>query len=209
MDYPANTLSPLDLQAKALTELNETEDCRRQGLAFLRDAIAEPKYDGLFAYHEARRDLFLLAFLRWRKFDCRRALRSLVRFSRFRTAHPAFFTGNVHNLALFMDHGMIRILPKRTPQGCAIAVCDWALFNRDRFTYEDEMRAVVQLALSLISSVQTQVAGVVLIENLHGFRMPPMAEVLKTMELVQGCLPLRLHRIPIRLFLFRTSQPEL
>lgn len=117
MDYPANTLSPLDLQAKALTELNETEDCRRQGLAFLRDAIAEPKYDGLFAYHEARRDLFLLAFLRWRKFDCRRALRSLVRFSRFRTAHPAFFTGNVHNLALFMDHGMIRILPKRTPQG--------------------------------------------------------------------------------------------
>lgn len=93
--------------------------------------------------------------------------------------------------------------------GCAIAVCDWALFNRDRFTYEDEMRAVVQLALSLISSVQTQVAGVVLIENLHGFRMPPMAEVLKTMELVQGCLPLRLHRIPIRLFLFRTSQPEL
>lgn len=59
----------------------------------------------------------------------------------------------------------------------------------------DEIRAMVMIFEVLIESEETQVAGVVVIQNLAGLSLsnrPELSETKRVLELVQNCLPLRL-----------------
>jgi hypothetical protein len=108
--FPSPLLSHEKLLAKAELEINETEAGRSNCLRELRALIVESPFD-------LDRDIFLLAFLRWAKFDVDSAFRRLQRFIKFRASNKDFFTGDFSLAKDYLKNGMVQILSDRSEDG--------------------------------------------------------------------------------------------
>lgn len=134
--FPPEVLSPEALMGRAADELGETAEKREAGLAYLREQMASHTDSGtLFRFPDADRDLFLLAFLRAKKYRLADAFKMLENFARTRQQNPVrrqrvprhplrhlttlqdWFLGTPESCRGVIESGMTGVFPERAPDG--------------------------------------------------------------------------------------------
>lgn len=158
------SLSP-DLAIVASAELNETPANRRQCLVEMKERLQEINCEDSLLDEE-----FLVRFLRCKKFDVARAISVFEGYHAFRRDNPCIFTDlSPSNVRHIWDSGVIGALPHRDRKGRAVMVAFPGRWDPENHSLEDMMKAMVLQLEYLISTVETQINGIVLIADFTGF----------------------------------------
>uniref|UniRef100_A0A182JBV8 Uncharacterized protein n=1 Tax=Anopheles atroparvus TaxID=41427 RepID=A0A182JBV8_ANOAO len=151
---------------KTLESIREDALVRRQNLAQLRDWIAKHPH-----IRHCRTDaLFLLRFLRTRKFSFLVASQTLERYLAARALHPRWFQQldiNDPELQHLTEIGFVYPLRERTADGCLVLLCDWGLLDPKVHTIDHSNRMHVMLAEAYGEDPVVQCAGVIAIFDLQ------------------------------------------
>ncbi len=158
------SLSP-ELAVIAANELNETAKNRSQCLAELRKTIED--CDDVALETE---DEFLLRFLRCKKFDVAKAVTVYQGYHSFRSENARLFENlSPLNVKHVWMTGVIGALPHRDKKGRAIMVAFPGRWDPEVHSLEDMMKSMVLQLEHLITSVETQINGIVLIADFTEF----------------------------------------
>lgn len=197
LPYELNYITE-ELRRRAKSELYEDEDTRVHSLRLLKSMLKEE--DGLSWQDD---DLFLLAFLRARKFDVKRA------FNLFKTFYTVvgkrdelYYNFNFDDVRRTLEENTIGFLPYRDEEGCAILIIrtsswnPWTPYNG----LGDIMRALTSGLLHAIRSPSTQIAGFKVIVDFSGFTFRHLPHVSPTYlwlfaEALQNCFPGRFRAV--------------
>ncbi|KAI8501128.1 hypothetical protein Bbelb_212230, partial [Branchiostoma belcheri] len=159
------TLSPA-LQQKAEAELNEKPGGRDRDIQALRDMItARPDLNV-----NARTDgVFLLRFLRARKFDCDRAFKLLQNYYRVRTSTPEIFENLLPSAVQHvLEKGVVTALPGRDREGRSVIIFRPGRWDPDDWPIYDNVRAAILSMELLLEEEETQVSGVMFVQDESG-----------------------------------------
>ena len=152
---------PPELAGIAASELNETPANRRQSLKEFHKSLEDEGKE---------EDEFLLRFLRCKKFNVSRALSVYEGYHTFRRDNPHLFENLCpHGVRHIWEAGVIGALPHRDKKGRAIMVAFPGRWDPDRHSLEDMMRAMILQLEHLITSVETQINGIVMIADFSEF----------------------------------------
>ncbi|EDS35644.1 conserved hypothetical protein [Culex quinquefasciatus] len=183
---------------KIRTELNETDENREQSLARMREWIAKHPH-----IRKCRTDaLFLLRFLRMRKFSVPLAQESLERYLAVRQSFPQWFK-NLDPLDKeirdFNAAGMLIDLG-RDSRGRTVILLQARVFNPDRFTVTHQIRQVMLLLESTLDREETQINGYVVIcdyreVSLKQFVVWSITDASNTAKCIFQSLPVRIQEI--------------
>jgi len=154
-------LSP-ELIKQAEDELNEKEKWRERDIQALRDMVLAHK--GLKARTD---DAFLLRFLRARKFDYDRSYALLINYYTVRAQNPDIFSGLKFDMVEHIyGSGILSVLPQRDSLGRNVVYFRPGKWNPNDYPVTHVMRAFLVTQEILQLSEETQVSGVVVIENM-------------------------------------------
>ncbi|GFW14248.1 clavesin-1 [Trichonephila clavipes] len=187
-----------DLRKRAKSELFEDEDTRVNSLKLLRTMLKDEK--GL---HWQDDDLFLLSFLRTRKFDVKRAFSVVKNFYTVMGKHDElYYNFNYADVKRTLEEGSVGFLPYRDEEGCCILIISTRTWNPYENTLGDIMRALTSGLVNAIRSPSTQVAGFKVIVDFSGFTFRHLPHVspsylLLFADALQSCFPARFREIHI------------
>lgn len=117
--YPPEVHGISSIRGKAHVELHEPMLGYASQLDEFRSLILQhDPVSNTFNYPNICREKFLLAFLRWAKFDVHRAFRRLKQYSTFRSKNIELFEGDLTNAKDFFLSGMLKVLSTRSAEGC-------------------------------------------------------------------------------------------
>ncbi|XP_002735756.1 alpha-tocopherol transfer protein-like [Saccoglossus kowalevskii] len=182
-----------DLLEKAKRELNENPATRQQKLADLRSMFTE-RPDIKFRLD----DSFLIRFLRVRKFDVRRAFKTLVHYYEVRSQYKDIFSDFTPSTVLeILEDQVHLLLPSRDKDGRRIFIVKPGRWDPSRYTITACFKATLLLIEMLTEDEETQVNGVVLIADYSGMTMNHVKHMnpvitRKMADTIQNAMPLRL-----------------
>ncbi|XP_006817762.1 alpha-tocopherol transfer protein-like [Saccoglossus kowalevskii] len=192
------TLSP-ELQEKARLELNESPETRDAGLKTLFDMITSR--DDIRCPIDA---VFLLCFLRARKFNIKRTFKLLERWCKMRSELVEIF-GNYKPSSVMglIESGVFVILPSADPEGRPVAIDRPGKWDVTKYTAWDFVKVEMMMCDLQLWNEETQINGFVDIFDMEGFGLHHMTQfgprfVIKTTPLMnEDTLPLRIKGIHV------------
>lgn len=169
-----------ETQHKAKLELNEDPDTRDAKIQLLRDRMVY-RPDLPFKRTDNK---FLLRFLRARKFDEERAFKLLCTHIEFQKHNRHFFRGlNLPELRHVLGEGFPGVLPSTDSNGSRVLVLFPGRWNKDLFSFEEIVKALLFTMEELLTEEETQVNGVVAIIDFSGWSIKRHARYISTHEL--------------------------
>ncbi|XP_039451569.1 alpha-tocopherol transfer protein-like isoform X2 [Culex pipiens pallens] len=183
---------------KARSELNETDENRAQSLAQMREWIAKHPH-----IKKCRTDsIFLLRFLRMRKFSVPMAQESLERYLTALRSFPQWFR-NLDPLdaeiRLFNKAGVLTNLG-RDSLGRTVVLIRVRSFDTERFPSALFVRQIMLLLETTIEEEETQINGYVAIADYEGISLKllsvwSLTDVSNAAESLFQSFPLRIQEI--------------
>ncbi|XP_002735744.1 alpha-tocopherol transfer protein-like [Saccoglossus kowalevskii] len=191
-------LSPKLLE-KARKELNETAESRDAGIK------------RLWAMIRARPDIrcptdavFILAFLRARKFDVEKAFKLLEKWCSMRVDLDAVFENyRPSSIKEMIEAGSMVSLPTRDNEGRTINIHRPGKWDPKKFTIWEYLRYGLLTGDYLMWNEETQINGVVEIIDMEGFNINHMAQIgprfaMSAASMMSAdCLPLRMKSMNV------------
>lgn len=187
-----------ELRKRAKAELFEDEDTRVHSLNLLKNKLDEEK--GLNWQDD---DRLLLAFLRARKFDVKRASSVIKNFYNVMRKHSELYENfDFSKVKRTLEACQIGFLPYRDEEGCCVLVFSTRNWNPAEHSMGDYMRALTCGLLNAIRSPSTQVAGFKVIVDFSGFSFRQLPHISPTYlwlfaEALQNCFPGRFRAVHI------------
>ncbi|GBO14924.1 hypothetical protein AVEN_78997-1 [Araneus ventricosus] len=157
MDY-----LPECFREKAAKELNEVPEQRTEELRTFKEMLSTNK---VFAGIDFEDD-FLWLFLRHTKHNASKTLPYLRNFIQFRRNYSWLFQSVSDDL--FNTSPATKcfsILPKRTPDGCAVLLIELGKWDPDEFPLEDFKKMFLSVALQILRCPVTQINGFKIIHD--------------------------------------------
>ncbi|XP_018430175.1 PREDICTED: alpha-tocopherol transfer protein-like [Nanorana parkeri] len=191
------TLTP-ELIQKAREELQEKPEWRLRDVQALRDMIWKD-YPNLRTRVD---DVFLLRFLRARKFDYDRALQLLVNYYGCRKGWPELFTDlRPSAVKPVLDSGFLTVLPQNDMQGRRV-VCILSRWNPRDYPMTENIRAMYLSLEKLIESEETQVNGIVILADYQGVGLSQASHfgpfiAKKVIGILQDGFPIRIKAVNV------------
>nr|CAH0099877.1 unnamed protein product [Daphnia galeata] len=148
-------------------------------------------------------DELLMCFIHARKHDVQRAMKLLKNYLRMIKNYPELFTDlRPERIKRFLDSGHILASPLRDQNGCRVFILNARNWDVNQISLEDVYRTVVFCFQRMVSEIETQSNGVVIILDfqdfaLHQIRHFTPSFVKKVANLVQDVFPIRLKGIHI------------
>ncbi|XP_062506956.1 retinaldehyde-binding protein 1-like [Corticium candelabrum] len=202
-----HTLST-DATQKAANDLDETDETKPSSLTKLRQlldtSLSTPDTKASLHLPDPdilTSDIFLTKFLRARNFDAEQAHRLILNYYTFQANHPFLFTDhNAVTLSPVFDAGIFAVLPNRDRQGRVVVLFFPGRHRLCEIPFDHMLRACVYVLERAVRSAETQVNGIVLLEDFDGFTLKQAlglkARDLKNLvTLAQDCFPVRLTAI--------------
>ncbi|GAB6024746.1 hypothetical protein CHUAL_009876 [Chamberlinius hualienensis] len=186
-------LSP-ELQARAKAELNEEPARREKDIEMLRDWLKKQPH-----INARTDDAFLLRFLRNAKFSIERAKEKIDNFYTMRTAIPEWFTNldvSYKGMQYLLSYGIFLPLGY-DKDGRRVALIRSGSYDPSKVKWDDIMRLSGVLNEHLIRDEQSQINGIVMINDMSGMTGAHVAQftpmiMKKSMALWTNCQPLRI-----------------
>lgn len=154
----------------AKEELREDDNIREQALAQFREWIAKHPH-----IKKCRTDtIFLLRFLRVKKFSVAAACEMLERYLTIRQLYPQWFQRldiEDKDIEAIVDAGYIVPLPERDEHGRQVILTCAGRFDPYRFTSAQMARAHSLLTEALLDDEESQIAGYTHINDEEGLSM--------------------------------------
>ncbi|GIY00194.1 alpha-tocopherol transfer protein-like protein [Caerostris darwini] len=197
LSYFITYLTPAMIE-EARTQLKETDESRTKGLEELKQLIK--KESKLVTPTD---ESFLLAFLRARKFNAKKAFKLLQNYWRFRKEHKNIYdhsdSTSVKQLIL---KPMMGALTYRDKSGCVVLLFKVGMWDPDVDVYEQVFRAVTAVLVHSIQFPATQVCGYRIIFDLRGLtwtqlKMCTPSNMLLMIRSTQFCFPARYKGVHI------------
>ncbi|XP_054714805.1 retinaldehyde-binding protein 1-like [Uloborus diversus] len=157
-------LIPEDIR-KAREELNETENSRVAVLKAFKEKLSQEK-----EYVPRTDDIYVLRFLRTRKFDCERSQKLMKEHYKFRAKHPAVFPAP-STIEKALRANIFNYLPHRDHLGRAIFVVKMALWDPDEIPYHEFVAVGNILSEYVLDNPVTQINGYVGLWDFAGFSL--------------------------------------
>ncbi|XP_075161447.1 clavesin-1 [Haematobia irritans] len=188
------SLSP-ELKAIAKEELHEDENIRKQALAQFREWIAKHPH-----IKKCRTDtIFLLRFLRTKKFSVPAACEMLERYLTIRQLFPQWFSKlDIEDPALseIFDNGYLVPLPQRDEQGRQIILSVASKFDPYTYTSVQMARIHSLICEALLDDEESQVAGYVHVNDESGMHMGfvslwSLTDLRSILKCIQNSTPMR------------------
>lgn len=155
-----------ETQHKAQVELNEDPETRVSKVQLLRDRMVF-RPDLPFRRTD---DKFLLRFLRARKFDEERAFVLLCAHIEFQKNNRNFFDGlSLPELRHVLAEGFPAVLDSTDSNGSRILLLFPGRWDKDMFSFEEFVKALIFTLEELLGEEETQVNGVVAIVDFSGW----------------------------------------
>lgn len=177
----------------AQEELHEDDNIRGQALAQFREWIAKHPH-----IKKCRTDaVFLLRFLRTKKFSVPAACEMLERYLTIRQLYPQWFQKlDIEDKALeeIIDMGYLVPLPERDALGRQIILSCAGKFDTYRFTSAQMARAHSLVCESLLDDEESQVAGYTYLNDESGLSMSLLGLwSLSDIKSMLSCIQVRIH----------------
>lgn len=172
---------------KAEDEIREDSTRKAQALAQFKDWISKHRFikkcrQGLLCNyklitptinhatnnHYSTDDLFLLQFLRTKKYFMDQAFQVLENHLIFRQTHSSWFDmtdARVDKMKDFFRSGYVYPLMKRDADGRRIVLINQMRHDYDKFTGDDAIHLVFTVCFTLMQEEETQISGISLIIN--------------------------------------------
>lgn len=159
-----------EMKKVAKEELHEDDNIRKQALAQLREWISKHPH-----IKKCRTDaVFLLRFLRTKKFSVPAACEMLERYLTIRQLYPDWFRRlDIEDPALeeIFDNGYLVPLPQRDEQGRQVIISVAGKFDPYKFTSAQMARMHSLVCEALLDDEESQVAGYVYVNDESGMNM--------------------------------------
>lgn len=184
-----------ELKTVAKEELHEDENIRKQALAQFREWIT--KHPNI---RKCRTDsIFLLRFLRTKKFSVPAACEMLERYLTIRQLFPQWFSKlDIDDPALneIFDNGYLVPLPQRDEQGRQVIFSVAAKFDPYKFTSVQMARIHSLICEALLDDEESQVAGYVYVNDESGMNMGfvslwSLTDLRSILKCIQNSTPMR------------------
>ncbi|XP_054718537.1 retinaldehyde-binding protein 1-like [Uloborus diversus] len=178
------------LMEYAAKHLNETEETRKKGLKELRELLKKDK-ELLFTDE----DIFLLCFLRSRKFDVKRSAELLRRGLEFVDSNSKLIDrSDAFNVVRkTMEANVIGFLPYRDRQGKAILYCRAEPWDPKELPPEDAIFGSIVAIQTAMDNPVNQIAGFVVILDLDELKMTQVIAMVPWLvfgiQALQSCCP--------------------
>ncbi|XP_070184545.1 alpha-tocopherol transfer protein-like [Littorina saxatilis] len=165
-DYTC-TLSQ-ETQILAEKELNEDPSTRMLEIKHFRDRLL--RYPGL---HPKTDPLFLLQFLRVRKFDQERAFEMIVNYYKMKRDHPDIFAGlKPSDMKHVYRHNVLEVpYPFRDRQGRMVCFMYPARVDLSMYTADDVIKCFFMDNWKALQSEETQVRGNTVVIDFEGYSL--------------------------------------
>ncbi|XP_035228298.1 alpha-tocopherol transfer protein-like, partial [Stegodyphus dumicola] len=109
-------------------------------------------------------DIFLLAFLRHKKYDVKNAFKILCNFYAMKKKYFRILTDfKPSELNYVLEKNQLTVQPFRCPDGCSIGIWRIGHHNFETTTLEDLTATLMTMGLMLIRIEASQVCGLVMI----------------------------------------------
>lgn len=193
IDYKCS-LSEKD-QITALTELREDENIREQSIISLRDWIKKHP-----SIKRCRTDsIFLLRFLRTKKFSLPMAQEMLERYLKIRQLYPEWFQNldiNDKYLEEIIDSGYLIPLKEKDKYGRQVIISCAGRFDPYKFTSAQMARAHSIVVESLMDEEDNQVHGYIHVNDESGLTMGhisawSLTDIKNMLRCIQNSTPMR------------------
>ncbi|KAI8117007.1 clavesin-1 [Lucilia cuprina] len=184
-----------ELKKVAKEELHEDENIRKQALAQFREWIAKHPH-----IKKCRTDtIFLLRFLRTKKFSVPAACEMLERYLTIRQLFPQWFTKlDIEDPALneIFENGYLVPLPQRDEHGRQVIFSVAAKFDPYKFTSVQMARIHSLICEALLDDEESQVAGYVYVNDESGMNMGfvslwSLTDLRSIVKCIQNSTPMR------------------
>lgn len=192
-------LLPAHLEERARTELNETSQRRAEALEELRALV-----DGEAKVLKSRTDpLFLLRFLRARKFNTPAAFQLLCNYYRMRFENPDLYQNLYPSSAKeVLDLQCLGFLEDTDPEGRKVFFLRMGKWSPDACSLEAMYKPCTLAWEHALEEPATQVNGIVALVDLEGGSLRHVGSMspehaFKIVYCVQECYPIRLKAIHI------------
>ncbi|XP_013112504.2 clavesin-1 isoform X1 [Stomoxys calcitrans] len=188
------TLNP-ELKAVAKEELHEDENIRKQAVAQFREWIAKHPH-----IKKCRTDtIFLLRFLRTKKFSVPAACEMLERYLTIRQLFPQWFSKlDIEDPAMseIFDNGYLVPLPQRDENGRQIILSVASKFDPYTYTSVQMARIHSLICEALLDDEESQVAGYVHVNDESGMHMGfvslwSLTDLRSILKCIQNSTPMR------------------
>ncbi|XP_067648048.1 clavesin-2, partial [Eurosta solidaginis] len=188
------SLSP-EMKIVAKEELHEDDNIRRQALKQLREWISKHK-----CIKRCRTDsLFLLRFLRTKKFSVPEACKLLERYLTIRQLFPQWFSSldiTDPEVNEIFDNGYLVPLPQRDENGRQIILSVAKNFDPYKYTSIQMARVHSLICEALLDDEESQVAGYVYINDESGISMGfsslwSLSDLRNMIKCIQNSTPMR------------------
>lgn len=179
----------------ALDELREDENIRSQALAQFREWIAKHPH-----IKRCRTDaVFLLRFLRTKKFSVAGACEMLERYLTIRQLYPQWFTkldSDDPAIAEILDQGYLVPFPERDANGRQVIMSFAGKFDTSRFTSAQMARTHSLICEALMDDEESQVAGYTYVNDESGLSMSllglwSLTDLKSMLGCIQNSTPMR------------------
>ncbi|KAG8192973.1 hypothetical protein JTE90_028095 [Oedothorax gibbosus] len=197
LPYDLRTV-PEDIRKRAKVELFEDEETRVNSLRLLKSMLNEEK-----DLNWEPNDLFLMAFLRARKFDVKRAFNMMRTYYTIKATHKELYDDfNFDDVVDSLQDDVVGFLPYRDEEGCAILVLKATKWVPQENPMSTIMRNVTTGLLEAIRSNATQIAGFKVIVDVSGLTMKHLPHMSPTYlwlfaEALQNCFPARFRAVHV------------
>ncbi|XP_065361149.1 clavesin-1 [Calliphora vicina] len=195
-DYDPYVCSlPADLKKVAKEELHEDENIRKQALAQFREWIGKHPH-----IKKCRTDtIFLLRFLRTKKFSVPAACEMLERYLTIRQLFPQWFKKlDIEDPAIneIFENGYLVPLPQRDEHGRQVIFSVAAKFDPYKFTSVQMARIHSLICEALLDDEESQVAGYVYVNDESGMNMGfvslwSLTDLRSIIKCIQNSTPMR------------------
>lgn len=196
------------LAEKALKELNEVPEKVPEAIKKLRESFKEKHPDLPMKRDD---DVFLLRFLRSRKFDHERAMELLFNYTKFEIEKPhMIYEPSAEAAKKIVDMKVIGLLPVRAKNGATVIFLRPANVDPEHLTLEEIGKGFAYFQEKILDEDQTQICGIMLLEDLKDLSFSKARKLdngdqnADKYHFLQNCFPVRfkgIHMVNESIFL--------
>nr|CAB3265607.1 retinaldehyde-binding protein 1 [Phallusia mammillata] len=182
---------------KACNELGESDERKAEALAELRELITTGcREENLASKYKDSTDIYLLRFLRTKKYNVERSYKQLTDHERFLKKHK--FLERVDNKFARQRVAKCQpgLLTQRDDEGHVVFMFKMKDWDPNDVSFSDVVATYIYIFDKLLDSEETQVHGVKIIMNLQGYSLKQMlgvglSEYKQMVDMLQGSVPFR------------------
>ena len=178
-----------------MKELGEIPEKRMEMIQELRTRLKswqpdpEDPNESELTLQRVEDDLFLLRFLRARKFDIERSVKLFVNFFKYRIKYSSMLGEiSVKAAETTLNEKIVSVLPHRTQDGCKVLVARLGLFDLEEHPPEAILRMLLVILDHLIEDEETQVHGIVFCEDLGALTFMKMMMLIRKEQIHKGMM---------------------